>query len=146
MCGFCQSLRQLQISEWISAYFKTLHSIPPTDHCQLLHSSSDYLHLSLFLTLESFFFIYKAPHESHLFAPKLSSVSVQASGSVCVCVALKVSFSGEVRGLVQREKVSEVERGSERRRRRDREDRDQNNKQLCGRVGPLAGESRRATR
>lgn len=40
--------------------------------------------------------------------------------------------------------MSEVEGGSK--RRRGREDRDQNNKQLCGRVGPLAGESRRATR
>lgn len=45
---------------------------------------------------------------------------------------------------MEREKVSEVERGSK--RRREREDRDQNNKQLCGRVGPLARESRGATR
>lgn len=45
---------------------------------------------------------------------------------------------------MEREKVSKVERGSK--RRREREDRDQNNKQLCGIVGPLAGESTRSTR
>lgn len=39
-----------------------------------------------------------------------------------------------------REKVREVARGGE------REDTDQNNKQLCERVGPLARESRRAAR
>lgn len=48
------------------------------------------------------------------------------------------------RGLVEREKASEVERGSK--GRREREDGDQNNQQLCGTVGPLAGESRGATR
>lgn len=46
--------------------------------------------------------------------------------------------------MVEREKVSEAERGSK--RRRGREDGDQNNKQLLRRVGPLAGESRGATR
>lgn len=45
---------------------------------------------------------------------------------------------------MEREKVSEEERGSK--RRREREDRDQNNKQLCRRVGPLSEESRVATR
>lgn len=58
-------------------------------------------------------------------------------------VSLRERWSGGG-GLVEREKVSEVERGSK--RRREREDRDQNNKQLCGRVGPLARESRGATR
>lgn len=63
-----------------------------------------------------------------------------------MCVARKVSLRQRWRGgwLVEREKVSEVERGSK--RRRGREDRDQNNKQLLRRVGPLAGESRGATR